>query len=578
MRSWWIGILSSIGRYFVPISCAVIAALIGCWSWNTDFVKATEVKLTAQRQVWIKPAKPSSNISVLEFSSADARKESGDPNASVMPRRVQGELITLLKRAGAKVVCFDQFFDHKVPEDDPAFLKAIKAAPPLKVLMAYTPVNFGENDELITWAKPAFWDKDLAKTVWLHSIGTNDTGGEIEDVPFFDTDDKTKALYPHEFLTFYLALSGMSLSDVVYDPKASTLRIGDDVFDINSDFDYFVNFSEKTKPFNVYDYSEALKTLRAGDPEHLFKGQGVLVGQRVGDVHPTAIGNLPGVEIVAFASSGLFQRGTPLPKRISYLFKYGFAILVSLATALCFCFRYRTSSVGTYCGVVLIYVLMPLAVLKFFNIQLEVVCGFVALFACSTLCMVLKSVFPTYFPVQANDELEGTVLVLDLKNSTLLLSQLPTQRGKRVLAGVLGQGGKVVHRRGGEIVADTGDGFIAFWPAKKESNHATLALATLAELQKLEPKLSSQFEVEISFTFGVESGVLLRRGETVLGLVVHIATRLQTAARTYNRSYFVGPSTMSRAASKVHFADFEDLDLKGVDGIVRSSADFKWAS
>ena len=112
----------------------------------------------------------------------------------------------------------------------------------------------------------------------------------------------------------------------------------------------------------------------------------------------------------------------------------------------------------------------------------------------------------------------GTVLFVDVVDSTRVLAQVGDERWAALLDALEGAIGEAVAARGGQVVKTTGDGALALLPGP------TAAVDCAAALHEAAGALG------LLLRAGAHTGELQRRGNDISGLAVHVAARLMGLA------------------------------------------------
>ncbi len=156
-------------------------------------------------------------------------------------------------------------------------------------------------------------------------------------------------------------------------------------------------------------------------------------------------------------------------------------------------------------------------------------------------------------PAREPDRVLATVLFTDIVESTSRVSQIGDRRWREVLDRHDRLVDGYVHRHGGRVVKNTGDGILAVFDGPTRAVRCAQALA----------EGSTGLGIEIRA--GLHTGEIVERGDDVAGIAVHVAQRVSAAAGA-------GEVLVSRtlvdlvAGSDLGFVDRGERELKGVDG------------
>jgi class 3 adenylate cyclase len=153
--------------------------------------------------------------------------------------------------------------------------------------------------------------------------------------------------------------------------------------------------------------------------------------------------------------------------------------------------------------------------------------------------------------VGSSDRVLATVLITDIVSSTERASALGDPEWRRVLDRHDALARHVVERYGGRVVKSTGDGLLATFDGPARGINAAGELVARAR------------EIDLVVRAGLHTGEIVRRGDDVAGIAVHIAARVGALAEP-------GEVLVSRtvkdlvAGSGITFASRGEFDLKGI--------------
>jgi class 3 adenylate cyclase len=158
-----------------------------------------------------------------------------------------------------------------------------------------------------------------------------------------------------------------------------------------------------------------------------------------------------------------------------------------------------------------------------------------------------------------SDRILTTVLFVDIVSSTQRVSEIGDQAWSRLLAGFFDASRTEVSRFRGRVVKSTGDGLLAVFDGPTRAVRCGLALRDRAGPLGLEVRV------------GLHSGECLLRGGDVLGIAVHIASRVSEQARP-GEVLVSGTVRDLSVGSELRFQDRGVHSLRGVDGEWRTYA------
>ena len=149
-----------------------------------------------------------------------------------------------------------------------------------------------------------------------------------------------------------------------------------------------------------------------------------------------------------------------------------------------------------------------------------------------------------------------TILVLDIRNYTVLARELGEARITELMNRLFHESGQVLKRRGSWAQKYIGDAVMAFWVHDGEGGtprEVVLLFQSLIELAAVIAKLSEELALPrtLAFGAGVNSGLAVTGNmgsagltdHTAMGDAVNRAFRLETATKEVGREVLLGKST-----------------------------------
>ena len=160
-----------------------------------------------------------------------------------------------------------------------------------------------------------------------------------------------------------------------------------------------------------------------------------------------------------------------------------------------------------------------------------------------------------------------TVLFCDVSGSTALGERLDPESVRHVMGGFFAEARTAIERHGGTVEKFIGDAVMAVFgiPATHEDDalRAVRAASDIRHaLARLNLEFSREFGIELSIRTGVNTGVVVVGGESlVTGDAVNTAARLEQAAPP--GEILLGAQTFKLIRSQVRAERIEPLELKG---------------
>ncbi|HNB50966.1 MAG TPA: adenylate/guanylate cyclase domain-containing protein [Anaerolineales bacterium] len=139
---------------------------------------------------------------------------------------------------------------------------------------------------------------------------------------------------------------------------------------------------------------------------------------------------------------------------------------------------------------------------------------------------------------------QATVLIADVKGSTVILEQIGSEAWVEVMNQVLQIMGAAIYRFGGQVDQFRGDGLVAFFGARSahEDDPERAVLAALVmqdDLQQHAVQLTERYQIDLTVRIGINTGEVItasignraqHREDTTMGGAVSLAARLEAAA------------------------------------------------
>jgi class 3 adenylate cyclase len=147
----------------------------------------------------------------------------------------------------------------------------------------------------------------------------------------------------------------------------------------------------------------------------------------------------------------------------------------------------------------------------------------------------------------------ATILFSDIVDSTKRAAGIGDRRWRELLDSHDRMAGRQVRRFGGRQVKTTGDGILATFDGPARAIQCGLAICDGAR------------QLGVEMRVGVHTGEVERRGDDVAGIGVHIAARVEAAARP-GEVWVSRTVTDLVTGSGIEFDDRGEHQLKGVTG------------
>ena len=493
------------------------------------------------------------------------------------PRAYLAQIVDVLNRAGAKVVCLDVFlFEADAdPAGDQALAKAFAGARASCVL-AHISRSAGA-ETLNTPIKPY---QNSFSALGLAGV-LNDEDAVVRSVQVYDYSGYNNRYY------FNWSLEAARLYLGAPPPE---VRSSDQVLFNGGLLPVFkqrllINYLGPAKTFAPY-YSAHQVALGDYPPEK-FRDKIVLIGattDTLQDLYPTPFSTTertPGVEIVANAIHTLVSQ--------QYIYEasvYTNALLILLAALAA---ALIVSSYQPTRAVVLMFVSMVVYAVAwaiaylvarwqftFVAFEAMLLLGVVVpmleqVFAQELEKRRVRNLFGRFISPEMVDQLlkteninklnkraRLTILFSDIRNFTTISEKLTPEGVVNLLNPYLMEMTEVIHKYGGTVDKYEGDAIIAFFgepiPYK---NHALRAVRAACEMRLVLSRLREKWEVEHNLPGAFEIGIGIHTGEVFVGLIgsehrvnytvigdaVNMSSRLQDQTKDYNWPILISRET-----------------------------------
>jgi adenylate cyclase len=170
----------------------------------------------------------------------------------------------------------------------------------------------------------------------------------------------------------------------------------------------------------------------------------------------------------------------------------------------------------------------------------------------------------------SGEEVEVTILVLDIRNFTRLAERLAAPEVVTKLNRLFERLVPIVHTHGGHVDKYVGDGLLAVFGApRRQANHAEEALSAAIEIATA---VEQEFAPDLSLGIGLNSGTVVagnvggagRLEFSVIGDAVNVAARVEAATRSTGDVVLIAERTRQLlGASDVSVDERPGISLKG---------------
>ena len=177
-------------------------------------------------------------------------------------------------------------------------------------------------------------------------------------------------------------------------------------------------------------------------------------------------------------------------------------------------------------------------------------------------------------PSLAGEEVEVTVMFLDVRDFTGFADRAPAQEVVKTLNRLFERVVPIVHEHKGHIDKFVGDGVLAVFGApRRQADHADLALKAATEIVSA---VQEEFDGNIGVGIGLNSGTVIagnvggggRFEFSVIGDVVNVAARIEAATRETGDGILVSSRTKELSTLSLPLSERPGISMKGKSGTV----------
>ena len=562
------------------------------------FIQGVELNIYDSRAAALPRRKPDPRIVIVGMDDDTLEKLDLARPYYPLPRTYHAQLVQELFAAGAKVIGFDIMFALAQKDEDPQFARALKShGNVISALIPDTALDNGE--ETATFTKPA---SSLLPYLYPASILVPQPVRWID--PYRVDDSIPGARWPH----FGFALVASYYRELKATPSLrDTFHWGAHIdAPIANGDDVLVRYAGPAGTFKPIPYYEVIDgTWRRKHP-NLFKGKIVLVGRisDLEDVHQTPSGTtpMPGVEVLAniaqMALTHDYLRQATAENEMN-------AALVLIILYLLVLYRYSLipgAIAAVVSAAVWALVITPYE-LNHSGLWLEVVEPLVPLALVVTATSLyearrMSDQFERFVPswVAANVmtgrgsgdgdptavDRPVTVVFCDVRNFTEISEKYPGQAAE-ILRNFFEAGDHLARENGTELDKYVGDEIMLYFfdpPKRRLMDRGQAVSHPLRAVYWAEGMIEAAREIDrtgIAGTVGFRVGIgiatgLAREGlvgvkgrvqNTVIGDVVNIASRLQSATKELNRPILMNAGTYEQVRGFTRVEPLGEILVKG---------------
>jgi len=526
--------------------------------------------------------------------------EKGHLESPVFPRFYQTQMIRDLTRYGAKVIAFDMVFDTPQP-GDAELAKAIKQSG--RVLLACA--DQGEDSPEVMEPEAPFLHASVRRGHTRVTVSTEQPAiDRIQSVILSQG-------HPLTALSVQAARMGLGLNDLPPVITARGWQFADLPLPLDRSGALKIRYlSPPGQTFSTYPYEELLNCSAAQKKFYLdsgaFRDKIVLIGDitriHKDNAHLTPVGEMPGVEIQAFAAATVLE-GRFLRDAVPFV-NVGQIIALAILVAL------LANSGSLRRAALFLGLLLPAYFLL--NIILFVERDLVLPLAAPSFTIVvtalavllergmveeqektrMRLLLQHYVSPQiANHILKhpellgqggmrvtGTVLFADIRGFTALSEKMPPEELVRRMNEYFERMTEIIFRHDGTAASIVGDAIMAlFGVPVPHPDHAHRAVAAAIEMQEALVELQRQWQVEERKAFDI--GIGINTGEmvvgevggkhlttfTVYGLQVNIASRVENLTRSLHCRILITRSTYEAIDTAIEVRGPIQASVKGME-------------
>jgi class 3 adenylate cyclase len=560
------------GRHIAPITVAFGGVVVSFLLINYFTLGPWELRIEQLRQTQFAPSNDRGRVIVITIDEQDAMALDHLVSDGRINHRHYGNLIRLLKAAGTRCVLFDFTMARALNRaDDQSMIREIERAAPMNLTFLTADSNpVSDPSEPLLGTRyhfewPFYAPKPLARNIEVGQGLLLDTGEFASAIPLLVKDESSGTQIQHIALCMFRQTLGIGRGEVQYLPETDSIAFGQTAIQVGASMDMTIEWNRAGSKIRQMSLSEALTILKGSDSS-IFRDHAVLVGIANDLPLETANGQMRGTLIVAHALNTLLKPERLKSLRLDISVNYAWAFLLSLLVTVGLsspALHWRYS--GPMLAIVAVIV-TPIPLLVQGQRVLETVLPSLAVATALIGGLAVRSLRPNWFPLPNRIPVVGTVMFLDVEDSTGLVASLGPSKSRVLLTDLLAKAAKIVAHHQGDVIRDDGDGLLCFFPQSSDREHATDSIACVAPLRALARKLGNTHGLDLRFTIGIESGPVSRDAQVIHGVTVHKAARLQSMCRGLGVDLIIGPAAKALSEHRWSFVKAGDVSLKGFEG------------
>ncbi|MFH1824336.1 MAG: adenylate/guanylate cyclase domain-containing protein [Candidatus Firestonebacteria bacterium] len=507
------------------------------------------------------------------------------------PRSIYATVIDNLKKAGAKLICFDVEFatSGSIKENDILFAKAVKKAGNVVSISTFTE---DINEAMLRYKKHNLPIEILRNS--LAGFGFSSYEREIDGFVrkaqlFTEYNSKTFYTFPVKVLSLYLNVSDEYIVNKVrnkYKGFKDTILI---------------NYTGPVKTFETIPFFTAVK-VKDGTSLNIFKDKIVLIGSTAPILHDefyTSFRLLPGVELHANVINNILKE--------DYLIKASdlinnLILLVMILVSSFFAFKFSPfKSIIFNIGFIVVFLIVAFYLFisdYWINTSTSlwaVVFSYTANVAYKAVTegkrrKQIKNMFQRYVSRQIVEELlkdtdklklggkreRVTIFFSDIRNFTTLSEKLEPEEVVDSLNKYFTEMTNIIFKYGGTVDKFMGDAIMALFgvPVKgpnDEESSVRAAIEMQERMKKLRDLWKGQAFENLEIGIGINSGDVIvgnigsdiQRQYTVIGDTANIASRLETLTKEYKASIIISDSVYDKVKDIILVKDLGESPVKG---------------
>ena len=515
-----------------------------------------------------------------------------------LPRRMHGQIVEELHRAGARVIGFDMWFTGAIPDEDRRFAAAIGLHGKIvAALMSETKADRGEEQTTFTPPAPLLRPYIRASSLLVQRT----FGNTVRSYLPYPPDAQTSERHLHMAVSLAAAYYGVAdATPVIRD----TFDLGPLHAPIGEKGEMLFRYIGPKGSFPYVPYADVYDgSWRAKRGPDFFRDKIVLVGiiSDFTDRQNTPQGDMQGVEIMLNATQTLLQHNwiRPLSKAVNVLVQFALCLVLSLAV-----WRYGIGGGGVcFLATVLLWTIWAHRLFAATGLWIDTVEPLGAMGATFFLTSLAEIVdvrrkFSRFMPkrdaafalrtdnLEAHTtEQEAAIVFADIRQYTNLSETLPSETVERLLQAYFLAGEQAAQEYGGDVDKFVGDELMVRFDAHprwqsnvpraiRQESYTLRAVRWALAMQEFAAKMDSSglagaigFRIGIGLSAGtIRIGMVGARDRlqaTAIGDAVNVASRLQEATKTAGRPILMSHAAYLNTVDRIDFEPMGELSVRG---------------